>query len=133
MNKGFFTPISSMGLIVFGVIVFSFQLVFNFLFPVIALNFKDIFKIHGFVFFITFIVITITNQITNKFPDKTGFVYLGFVLFKIAVSSFFLYPYFSLEAFQAKMVVLTFFIVFLVYIVFEATSVINYLNQKQNN
>lgn len=127
MNKSFFK------LIVFGVIIFSFQLVFNFLFPSIILNFKDVIKIHGFMFFITFIVITITNQITNKFSDKTGFVYLGFVLFKIAVSSFFLYPYFSLEAFQAKRVVITFFIVFLIYIVFEVIAVINYLNLKQKN
>lgn len=127
MNKGFFK------LIVFGIIVFSFQAVFDFFFPSIALHFKDVVKIHGFVFLTTFIVITITNQITNKFPDKTGFVYLGFVLFKIAVSSFFLYPYFSLEAFQAKRIVITFFIVFLIYIVFEVISVINYLNLKQKN
>jgi len=127
MNKGFFK------LIVFGVIVFSFQAVFDFFFPTIALPFKDVVKIHGFVFLTTFIVITITNQITNKFPDKTGFVYLGFVLFKIAVSSFFLYPYFSLEAFQAKRVVITFFMVFLIYIVFEVIAVINYLNLKQKN
>lgn len=127
MNKSFFK------LIVFGVIIFCFQAVFDFFFPLIALNFKDAVKIHAFVFLTTFIVITITNQITNKFPDKTGFVYLGFVLFKIAVSSFFLQPYFSLDAFQAKMVVITFFVVFLFYIVFEVVTVIKYLNIKQKN
>lgn len=127
MNKSF------LKLIVLGVIIFFLQVVFDFIFPLIALNFKDILKIHGFVFFITFIVIFITNQINSNFPDKTGFVYLGFVLFKIVVSSIFLYPYFSLDAFQAKMVVITFFIVFLMYIVFEVITVINYLHLKQNN
>lgn len=127
MNKSF------LKLIFIGVIVFLVQIIFNFLFPAIALNFKDSIKIHGFLFFITLIVITVTNRITDKSSDKTGFVYLGLVLFKMIASIFFLFPYFSLEIAQSKILVVNFFIIFFVYIAFEASSVIKYLNLKQNS
>lgn len=127
MNKSF------LKLIIIGVIVFLVQIIFNVLFPAIALNFKDSIKIHGFLFLTTFIVITITNRITDRFPDKTGFVYLGFVLFKMTASVLFLFPYFSLELIQSKMVVINFFVVFFIYIAFEAISIIKYLNLKQKH
>lgn len=127
MNKSF------LKLVIFGVVIFIFQILIDYFFPLAILNLKNVVKIHGFVFLITAIVITVTNRITNKSPDKSGFVYLGFVLFKMTLSVFFLYPYFSLELSQAKIIVSNFFIIFFLYIAFEATTIINYLNLKQNN
>lgn len=118
-------------LLVFAVFVFSLQMLFNFIVPIKILDFKKVLKIHGFIFLITAIVIVITNRITDKTPDKTGFVYLGFILFKMITSVVFLFPFFTLPLPQAKIVVLNFFIVFLIYIVFEAKNIIAYLNSKQ--
>lgn len=119
-------------LLLFFVVVFSFQVIVSFIIPFDSFEFKDIAKMHGFVFLITAIVIIVTNKITDKSPDKTGFVYLGFVLFKMIASVLFLYPYFSLPTSQSKIIVINFFIVFFIYIAYEATSVIKYLTLKQN-
>ena len=127
MNKSFSK------LIFFGVVIFILQILIDYFFPLAILKLKNVVKIHGFVFLITAIVITVTNRITNRSPDKTGFVYLGFVVFKMTLSVFFLYPYFSLELSQAKIIVSNFFIIFFVYIAFEAITIINYLNFRQNN
>ncbi len=120
-------------LLLFFVVVFSLQVIFNFVNPIDSFELKDMLKMHGFVFLITAIVIIVTNKITDKIPDKTGFVYLGFVLFKMIASVLFLYPYFSLPTSQSKIIVINFFIIFFIYIGYEATSVIKYLNSKQNN
>lgn len=118
-------------LLVFATFVFSLQLLINLIVPIEILDFKKILKIHGFVFLITTIVIAVTNRVSDKTPDKTGFVYLGFVLFKMITSVVFLFPFFSLPLPQAKVVVVNFFMVFLIYIVFEAKTVVTYLNNKQ--
>lgn len=120
-------------LLLFSLAIFFLQVIFNFVVPIYSFELKDIAKIHGFVFLITAIVIIVTNKITDKIPDKTGFVYLGFVLFKMIASVLFLYPYFSLPTSQSKIIVINFFIIFFIYIGYEATSVIKYLNSKQNN
>lgn len=117
-------------LVAFAVIVFALHYGFSLVFPTEILEVSTLIKLHSFIFFITTIVIVITNRVTDKMPDKTGFVYLGLVLFKMITSVFFLFPYFSFPLKQSKVIVVNFFIVFLFFIVFEAVSVIKYLNKK---
>jgi hypothetical protein len=108
----------------FVMIAFVFHFSINSLLPKHALSFDKIGKIHGFIFFITLIVLFLSIKIHKISPDKVGFGYLGLILVKMTFSIFFLFPHFSIKTIETKIFIINFFAVFFLYLVFEVITLL---------
>lgn len=78
-----------------------------------------IFKSHLFLFVITFFIVNFLWFSHSKFPLYTGFLYLFFVLIKMGLSVYYLYPYISQKIPEIKQMVLLFFAAFFLYLIIE--------------
>lgn len=88
-------------------------------------------KTHVFLFIITFAIVNSLLFLHKKLPVYTGFAYLGTVLFKMAISVFYLYPHISKKPHNLKILVVSFFAVFFLYLIAEVLLLLNVIKKSE--
>lgn len=88
-------------------------------------------KTHIFLFVITFAIVNSLLLLHKKNPVYTGFVYLGSVLIKMALSVFYLYPHISKKPDNLKTLVVSFFIVFFLYLTAEVVILLKVIKKSE--
>ena len=111
--------------------VFIVHYLFNITFQNASISLKKLIKIQGFVLISTTIVVLITLKVIYTKPDKTGFTYLGLVLFKMVTASVFLFPFLTDVSNETKKLVVHFFIVLFIYLIYEVVFLLRHLNAEQ--
>ena len=102
---------------IFLIILISDYIIIYF-FDLIALNFKDIFLVNGFLFFLTLVFFLLYHWLL-KIKTKSPFTYLSINFFKMIISLIFLYPIFSNISLNAVPYVLHFFVLYFAYLFIE--------------
>lgn len=111
--------------------VFIVHYLFNITFQNASISLKKLIKIQGFVLISTTIVVLITLKVIYSKPDKTGFTYLGLVLFKMVTAIVFLFPFLTDVSNETKKLVVHFFIVLFIYLIYEVVFLLRHLNAEQ--
>lgn len=122
---------SLFSIIAFVITAFIVHYLFNITFQNASISIEKQLRIHGFVFIATTLVVLLTLKVIYTSPDKTGFTYLGLVLFKMAASIIFLFPYLKDVTSETKKLVLHFFIILFLYLTYEVIFLLKHLNAEQ--
>lgn len=84
--------------------------------------------VYGFHFAATLLVYFALLFVYANFPDKTGFAFIGFGLFKMFASVLFLVPMLLNESLNPFQDILAFFVPYFLFLAFETVSAVKLLN-----
>lgn len=87
-------------------------------------------KAHLFLFALTFFILNFLWFLHHKFPLYTGFLYLFFVLLKMGLSVYFLYPHIVQKKPELKLLVVHFFATFFIYLFFEVVLALKLVKKE---
>lgn len=93
--------------------------------------FFSIENIYLFNFLLSFIAVIMIVFINSKFPDYTGYTFLGFSVLKIGFSIIYLFPLINSELEDKIPDVLNFFFCYFVFLAAESVIVINLLKEEK--
>jgi hypothetical protein len=82
-----------------------------------------------FHFFITYIIIATLLAVKNIIPDKIGFLFMGFSIFKMGISILFLFPLSKVEGLDPIPDVLSFFTPYFIFLFYETFYLVSLLNK----
>lgn len=84
---------------------------FSFYYPV--------WKIYTFHFLVTLVILSVLYLIAKKMPDYVGYVFMGFILFKMTAAVIFLIPLIKMENVSKIPDFISFFAPYFLYLFFE--------------
>lgn len=117
--------------------LFGFTLILyllHYLLNIYVLNdldfFYSLFAIYGFLFLTTLLIFFLLVYIFNNFQDKTGFAFMGASLLKMFGAVVFLLPMLLNNGGDAFANILSFFIPYFLFLIFETFYAVKLINSK---
>ncbi len=92
--------------------------------------FYKIWHIYTFLAAATLAIFLIMHFVHKKFPDHTGFAFMGLSIFKIAASVIFFIPLMKAQVLNPVGDVLNFFIPYFIYLLIEVVFAVRLINSK---
>ncbi len=92
--------------------------------------FYPVYVIYLFHFFTTLLIYLLLLFISNNFQDKTGFAFMGASLFKMLAAVIFLLPFLLNNSGYAFTNLLSFFIPYFLFLIFETYYAVKLINVK---
>lgn len=126
MKKEYLKPI--LQLILITVLLFGLQSILIHFFMKQTVFYINAFKIYVFHFFTTFIIVLTLVKIKKIIPDKVGFTFMGFSVFKMIASIVFLLPLTDSNCLDPIPDVLAFFIPYFILLFYETFYLVSILN-----
>lgn len=89
-----------------------------------------VYSIYMFLFTITLIILLLLMVVYQNYKEKTGFAFMVFSVLKMAFSVVFLIPLINSDLNNKIPDVLSFFIPFFIFLIFETKVVLTMINKK---
>ncbi len=93
--------------------------------------FYPVWQIYVFHFLVTLIILSVLYLVSKKSPNHIGYVFMGFILFKMAASVIFLIPLIKMKDVSKIPDFISFFAPYFIYLLFEILITLELLKRSE--